>query len=68
MTKASDFRNQNDEELQTKCVELRKEIFDLRNAIASKKEDVKANQVQLKRKDIARCLTILRERQLAANM
>ena len=49
------------------AADLRKKIFWLRNAVSSKKEDVKPNQIQSKRKDVARILTVLRERELQQN-
>ena len=64
MTKAKDIRAQSDQELDAQLLDLRKEIFDLRNAISSKKEDVKSDRIKLKRKDVARILTVLREREL----
>jgi len=63
MAKAKDLREQSDDELQAQCEEMRKEIFMMKNALSSKKEDVKPYQIQMKRKDVARILTVLRERQ-----
>ena len=68
MTKAQDMRSQSDAELQAQVIDLRKKIFWLRNAVSSKKEDVKPNQIQSKRKDVARILTVLRERELQQNV
>ena len=67
MTKAQDMRSQSDAELQAQVIDLRKKIFWLRNAVSSKKEDVKPYQIQSKRKDVARILTVLRERELQQN-
>ncbi len=64
MSKPDNLRSQTDEELQAQCEDLRKEIFELKNAVASQQKDAKPYQIQQKRKDVARCLTILRERQL----
>lgn len=63
MAKAKQFREQSDSELQVQCQDLRREIFTMKNALSSKKEDVKPYQIQMKRKDVARILTVLRERQ-----
>ncbi len=68
MMKAKDIRGQSEVELQAQVQDLRKEIFSLRNAVSSKKEDVKTYQIQSKRKDVARILTILRERELQQNV
>ncbi len=65
--KAQDMRSQGAEELKAQVQDLRKEIFGLRNAVSSKKEDVKPYQIQMKRKDVARILTVLRERELEQN-
>jgi len=67
MTKAKDLRSQSEAELQAQLEDLRKEIFGLKNAVSSKKEDVKPAQIQVKRKDVARILTVLRQRQLQLN-
>ena len=67
MTKAKDMRTQSEAELRDQVTDLRKQIFGLRNAVSSKKEDVKPYQIQSKRKDVARILTVLRERELQQN-
>jgi large subunit ribosomal protein L29 len=67
MTKAQDLRSQTPEDLKAQLPKLRKEIFGLRNAVSSKKEDVKPYQIMMKRKDVARILTVLRERELQQN-
>jgi large subunit ribosomal protein L29 len=64
MTKAKDMREQSNQELENQLQDLRKEIFTLKNGVASKREDVKPAQIQVKKKDVARILTVLRERQL----
>lgn len=64
MTKAQNFREMSTDELKAKDGELRKEIYEVRNALSSKKEDVKPHEIQVKRKDIARILTILRQREI----
>lgn len=63
MTKSDTFRSQSDEKLQTQCQDLRKEIFEMRNDLSSKKGDVKSSDIRMKRRNVARILTILRERQ-----
>jgi large subunit ribosomal protein L29 len=64
MAKAKDLREMSSEELLAQDAELRKEIYEVRNALSSKKEDAKPHQIQVKRKEIARILTILREREI----
>ncbi len=63
MTKASDLRSRSDEELQGLLYDLRKEIFDKENVLARKEKDVQPYEVIQKRREIARILTVLRERQ-----
>lgn len=63
MTKAASYRSLSDEELLTQRDDLRKEIFEMKNALSSKKEDVSASSIQEKKRNVARILTILRERE-----
>lgn len=63
MLKAQDLRSESDEELTIKLEGLRKEIFELR----SQKLDTKTQKTHLigqKRKEIARILTVKREREI----
>ncbi len=66
MTKAKDIRTESTQELEAQVQQMRKEIFELRNALSSKREDVKPSQIRMKRKDVARILTVLRQRELSA--
>jgi large subunit ribosomal protein L29 len=62
MLKAQDLRNESGDELDLKLKTLRSEIFDLR----SQKLDSKTQKTHLigqKRKDIARILTVMREKE-----
>lgn len=61
--RAEEFRQERDDELEAKVMDLRKECFQLKNALMTKKEDVKPYMIQQKRRDIARILTILGQRQ-----
>lgn len=66
MYKAQDLRNDSAEELQIKLDTLRSEVFQLR----SQKLDSKTQKTHLigqKRKEIARILTVKRERELRGN-
>lgn len=63
MLKAQELRGQSDEELSTKLEQLRKEILQLR----SQKLDSKTQKTHLigqKRKEVARILTVKREKEL----
>lgn len=64
MTKqAAHCRSMSDEELQASIIDLQKENFSLKNAIATSSSEVKPHQIQKNRRNVARALTILGERQ-----
>jgi ribosomal protein L29 len=62
-SKAQEFRAMSDEELESKVYDLRRDTFALKNAVSSSNKDVKPYQIQQKRRDVARILTIQSERQ-----
>lgn len=64
MYKAKDLRNEGDEELDEKLNTLRKEIFELRSERLDSKTQ-KTHLINQKRKEVARLLTVKRERELA---
>ena len=61
--KASEIRDLDDSELSKRLVELRKEVFGLRFSNATGELDNTAGIGRAKR-DLARALTVVRERQL----
>lgn len=61
--KASEFRGLNDNELEKKRVELTEEIFNLRIQISTQQTTNVARISGIK-KDLARLLTVMREKQL----
>lgn len=65
MSKASELREMNDEQLGISLRETRKELFRLRFQAATEKLDAPSNLKKLRR-EIARILTIQRQRELAA--
>ena len=65
MTRAKELRELGVDELQAKVLEGKDELFRLRFQLATGKQDNSARMGQV-RKDIARTLTILREREIAA--
>jgi large subunit ribosomal protein L29 len=65
MTKPNELRDLNDDELEVKLEECRQELFNLRFQLATGKQDNSARMGQV-RKDIARVLTIQREREIEA--
>ncbi|MDA8061943.1 MAG: 50S ribosomal protein L29 [Actinomycetota bacterium] len=65
MTKPKDLREMSERELVDKLEELRQELFNLRFQLATGKQDNSARMGQVRR-DIARVLTIEREREIEA--
>ena len=64
--KVEEIRKMSDEELSTELASLKEELFKLRFQHATNQLDNPAQIAQVKR-DIARVMTIQREKQLAAN-
>jgi large subunit ribosomal protein L29 len=64
MAKASELRELTDEEIETRLVETKEELFNLRFQNATGQLDNYRRLAQLRR-DVARINTIIRERQLA---
>ena len=64
MTKPEELRDLSDEELDTKFAEAKEELFNLRFQLVTGQLD---NPMAIKtmRKEIARILTVIRERELA---
>ena len=63
MTKSSELRQLNDVELANKLRESREELFNLRFQLATGQlEDF--SRIDVLKKDIARCNTLLREREI----
>ena len=65
MSKASEFREMNDEQLELELRETRQELFRLRFQAATERLDAPSNLTRLRRK-IARIKTIQNERQRGA--
>jgi len=63
MLKAQELRNESDEELVIKLEQLRKEVFQLRGQKLDSKTQ-KTHLICQKRKEIARILTVRKEREL----
>ena len=64
MTKASELREMNDEQLSLALQETQKELFQLRFQAATERLDAPSNIKRLRR-EIARIQTIRRERELS---
>jgi len=63
--KASDIRTLSDSELEKKRVELTEEIFNLRIQISTQ-QTTNVTRIRTLKKDLARLLTIKREKELRA--
>lgn len=66
MSKATEYREMSDEQLQFSLKETQSELFKLRFQAATEKLDAPSNLRKLRRK-IARMRTVQRQRELAAN-
>jgi large subunit ribosomal protein L29 len=65
MATSKELRELTDDELETRLAEAKAELFNLRFQLATGKQDNSARLGQVK-KDVARALTILREREIEA--
>ena len=63
MTKAQVFRDQTIDELEANILDLKKELFGVINGIKTNKKNENAARIRIIRRDIARILTIIREKQ-----
>lgn len=66
MAKAKELRDQSQEELKAIYHDLSKELFQLRNEMKVTRKIEKSHLVRAKKKDRARVMTILREKEMAA--
>lgn len=66
MANTAELREMNDEELARHLAESREELFNLRFQLAMGKQDNSARVGQVRR-EVARALTLQRERELAAS-
>jgi len=65
MITANQLRDQTSQELEALSIDKRKELFELVNKNAREKNTSGSQQVRGLRKDIARILTVLRQKELA---
>jgi large subunit ribosomal protein L29 len=68
MMKANELRDQSVEELEATVRDTRKELFEVINEYRQSKKVEKPHLLRHKRRDIARALTVLREKQIQANV
>ena len=64
MTKPEELRDLSDDELETKFAEAKEELFNLRFQLVTGQLD-NPMAIKIIRKEIARILTVIRERELA---
>jgi large subunit ribosomal protein L29 len=65
MVKAKELRDQSPEELKALYQDLSRELFQLRNEMKITRKMEKPHLVRIKKKDRARAMTILREKEMA---
>ena len=65
MSTAAELRDADESELETRLAEAKQELFNLRFQIVTGQLDNSA-RIQMVRRDIARILTVLREKEIAA--
>jgi large subunit ribosomal protein L29 len=66
MAKAKDLRDQSQEDLKALYQDLSKELFQMRNEMKIARKMDKPHLVRIKKKDRARAMTILREKEITA--
>ena len=66
MAKSKEFRDQSQEELKAIYQDLSKELYQLRNEMKVTRKMEKPHLVRIKKKDRARVMTILREKEIQA--
>ena len=64
--KKNDLRDQSVPELRAQVHDLNREIFQLRNELATQRKLEKPHLIKAKRKDVARLLTIMTQKQKEA--
>jgi len=67
MAKAGELREQTIEELEALQGDLRKELYEMKGEAKQSQKFEKAHRLPQIRKDIARVLTVLREKQMASS-
>jgi large subunit ribosomal protein L29 len=65
MSKAADLREADESELETRLTEAKQELFNLRFQMVTGQQDNSA-MLRTTRREIARILTVLREKEIAA--
>ena len=65
MSKAADLREADEAELETRLAEAKQELFNLRFQMVTGQQDNSA-MLRTTRREIARILTVLREKEIAA--
>jgi large subunit ribosomal protein L29 len=67
MSKLKQLRDQSVDDLKNLCQDLSKEIFNLRNEMNVTQKVEKPHLLRMKKKERARVLTLIREKELAVN-
>ena len=67
MLKTNELRDKSADELEVLLLETRNHLFRLRNEIQQSKESKNRGEIRTKRKDIARLLTVINEKDVLSN-
>jgi len=65
MTKASELRDKSVDELNAELIELRRTLYEMVNSIKINKKTENPNELKENKKQVARLLTVIREKELA---
>lgn len=68
MSKVSQYRDSSYSELESMLEEARRDLFNLNNDSNLSKDMKSLNKISIKKKEIARLLTIMREKELAEEL
>ncbi len=66
MAKENPLMGQSQEELRALCQDLSREMFDLRNEMSTSRKVEKPHLLRMKKKERARAMTILRQKEMNA--
>lgn len=67
MLKTNELRDKSADELEVLLLETRNHLFKLRNETQLSKESKNRSEIRTKRKDIARLLTVINEKDVLSN-
>lgn len=66
MVKANELRDKSLEELEAILLDTHKQLFEQKNAIQTTKDVSNSNSIRLLKKDVARLLTVMKEKEVVS--